>query len=126
MNNGISSVFSGISLLGIPTEVYLNGCMYFHAIFAMLLCSIFSVYVSLPMFYKLQVTSSYDYLELRFSKRVKNYASILYILSLVIYIPIVIYGPAIAFSQATGYSLYMIAPVVCIICITYTTIVSFI
>ncbi|XP_058799334.1 sodium-coupled monocarboxylate transporter 1-like [Phymastichus coffea] len=118
----LASIFSGIALLGVPTEVYLNGAIFIYNPISTILSSVFTAYVTLPIFHKLQVKSSYDYLELRFSKTVKKYASVLYTVSLIIYIPMVIYGPAIAFSQATGYSLYLIAPTVCIICITYTTI----
>lgn len=120
----IHSMFSGITLLGVPTEVYLYGSYYFYTVLNIIAAGLFTAYVSMPLFYKLQVASVYEYLELRFSSTVRKFASLLYIASLMIHVPIVIYGPAIAFSQVTGYSFHVITPVICIICITYTTMVN--
>lgn len=92
--------------------------------FIMLIDALFVTYISAPLFYKLQVSSTYDYLEQRFSKDVKVFASILYVFAIMTYVPLVIYGPAIAFAQVTGISLHIIAPAVCFICITYTTMAS--
>lgn len=78
----------------------------------------------MPVFYDLQLASSYEYLELRFSKNIRSLASFLYIISLMLYIPIVIYVPALAFSQVTGYSVHVITPIFSLVCITYTTMVS--
>lgn len=38
--------------------------------------------------------------------------------------PIVIYVPALAFAQVTGISLSVLIPLVCIVCVFYTTVVS--
>lgn len=57
------------------------------------------VIVYLPVFYKLQLTSSYEYLKLRFDTRIRVMASFLYALANLLYIPVVIYVPALAFSQ---------------------------
>lgn len=42
-----------------------------------------------------------------------------------LYMPIVIYVPALAFAQVTGMSLNVLIPLVCVVCIFYTTLVSF-
>ncbi|XKL67966.1 hypothetical protein PGB90_003457 [Kerria lacca] len=95
----IASYISGISILGLPAEMYVYGTQYSMIVLSEVLVSITMVYVYLPVFYKLQITSSYEML----------------------YIPIVIYVPALAFNQVTGINLYWITPIVCIICIFYTT-----
>lgn len=41
-----------------------------------------------------------------------------------LYIPIVIYVPALAFAQVTGMSLSVLIPLVCVVCIFYTCLVS--
>ncbi|GJQ68437.1 hypothetical protein Trydic_g17023 [Trypoxylus dichotomus] len=38
------------------------------------------------------------------------------------YLPIVIYIPALAFSQASGISVHVITPIICAVCIFYTTV----
>lgn len=78
--------------------------------------------IYLPVFYDLQVTSAFTYLELRFDKFVRSAASLVYALQCIIYIPIVIYVPALAFSQVTGVNLHVITPIICVICIFYTTV----
>lgn len=114
---------SGITLLGVPTEVYQHGSAYFLIIITIILTCLAASYVFVPVFYKLQLASVYEYLEVRFCRKIRTLASLLYIVSLVMYIPLVVYAPALAFSQITGYSLYAIVPVLCCICIVYTSLV---
>ncbi|KAJ8683292.1 hypothetical protein QAD02_019084 [Eretmocerus hayati] len=117
----LASLLSGITFLGIPTEVYFHGSQVIITMIPNILCLLTSAYVFLPIFYDLQLLSSYEYLELRFSRPIRILASTLYTTSLMLYIPIVIYVPSLAFSQVTGHSLHLIAPVFSLICITYTT-----
>lgn len=118
------SHISGVSLLGVPSEVYQYGSQYAACIFTSFITSVLIVWVYLPVFYKLQLTSTFEYLEIRFARSVRLLASFLYSLSLIIYIPLIVYVPALAFSQATGINLHLVAPVICVVCIFYTTIVS--
>ncbi|KAG7201898.1 hypothetical protein KM043_004612 [Ampulex compressa] len=118
----IASHISGVSLIGIPSEVYQYGTQYAACIFTSFIsCGLISL-IYLPVFYQLQLTSTFEYLELRFTRPVRLLASFLYTLSLVIYIPLIIYVPALAFSQATAINLHLITPIICIVCIFYTTI----
>ena len=118
------SHISGVSLLGVPSEVYQYGTQYAACIFTSFISCFIIVRVYLPVFYKLQLTSTFEYLEIRFARPVRQLASFLYTLALVIYVPLIIYVPALAFSQATGINLHYVAPVICMVCIFYTTIVS--
>lgn len=47
------------------------------------------IYIYLPVFYDLQLTSSFFYLEKRFNRKVRLMTSLLYILCAVLFIPIV-------------------------------------
>lgn len=123
MNDYFFSLLSGITFLGVPTEVYFHGCQYFFTIINTFFTGLITAYVFMPVFYKLQISSVYEYLEMRFSKQARSFASFMYILSLMVYVPIVIYVPSLAFSQVTGYNLHLISPVLSIICITYTSMV---
>ncbi|XP_058797264.1 sodium-coupled monocarboxylate transporter 2-like [Phymastichus coffea] len=117
----LSSFLSGITYLGVPTEVYLHGSQYIITVFSSLAIGAVAAYLILPVFYNLRLSSCYEYLELRFSKNVRNFTSILYIAQLLWYIPVVIYVPALAFSQVTGYNLHVITPILSIVCIIYTS-----
>lgn len=79
-------------------------------------------YVYLPVFHDMQLTSCFSYLELRFDRIVRLTASFVYALSTLFFIPVVIYVPALAFSQVSGVNLHFITPILCIICIFYTTV----
>ncbi|GBP88673.1 Sodium-coupled monocarboxylate transporter 1 [Eumeta japonica] len=73
---------AGISLLGMPTEVYVYGTSYFFVLIGALCMTIITSYTFLPLFYELRLTSAYEYLELRFDKRVRVFGSVLFTLSL--------------------------------------------
>lgn len=117
----IASNISGIALLGIPSEIYMYGTQYamFIACVAAVLLTLWYIY--LPVFYDLQMTSIFLYLEKRFDRKVRLTASFFYALSILLYIPIVIYVPALAFNQTTGINIHLITPVACVVCLFYTT-----
>ncbi|KAJ8940059.1 hypothetical protein NQ314_010893, partial [Rhamnusium bicolor] len=116
---------SGISILGIPAEMYTYGTQFWMIVASEGFVSLAMAYAYLPVFFKLQITSSYEYLNLRFNQTVRLLGSILFLTKMLLYIPIVIYVPALAFSQVTGINLHLVTPVVCIVCIFYTTLIFF-
>lgn len=113
-----------MTLLGVPTEVYFHGSQYFAVVFTVLFMSLATIYIFIPVFSKLQLPSAFGYLEVRFARPVRLLCSFLYVISIMIFVPIVVYVPALAFSQVTRFSLHALSPILCIVCITYTTIVS--
>lgn len=104
--------------------MYQYGTQYAVCVFTSILSFGLIALIYVPVFYQLQLTSTFEYLEIRFARPVRTFASFLYTLSLVIYVPLIIYVPALAFSQATAINLHLITPIICIVCIFYTTIVS--
>lgn len=94
-----SSHVSGVSILAVPADVYRFGFGYGLSFMSMFINTLLTIYVFLPVFYKLQITSMFEYLKLRFDTRVRLMASFLYALSAIFYLPIIIYVPALAFSQ---------------------------
>lgn len=118
----IATHISGITLLGVPSELYAHGTQYWMSVISAFVVTILMERIYLPVFYDLQVTSVFTYLEKRFDRTVRTAASFVYALACMIYIPIVVYVPALAFSQVTGINLHLITPVICVICIFYTTV----
>ncbi|XP_047119680.1 sodium-coupled monocarboxylate transporter 1-like [Schistocerca piceifrons] len=116
----ISSFISGITLLGMATEAYLYGAEYGYVAIGVLVSAIINAVAFLPVFYDLQITSTYEYLEMRFGKSVRILGSFFFIIGVICWIPLVIFMPAIALNQVTGVNLHIISPVVCIVCIFYT------
>lgn len=64
----------------------------------MIVVAISMMYIYLPVFANLQITSTYEYLELRFDNKTRKFASLLFAISQIFFLPIVIYIPALAFS----------------------------
>ncbi|XP_072945603.1 sodium-coupled monocarboxylate transporter 1-like [Epargyreus clarus] len=117
----VASFVSGITLLGSPTEVYMHGTQYGFIIIGIFLMSIVMTQVYLPVFHELKITSNYEYLSMRFDNRVRLFGSILFAFTLIGWLPIVIYVPALAFNQVTGVDIHIITPIVCLVCIFYTS-----
>ncbi|KAI4470149.1 sodium-coupled monocarboxylate transporter [Holotrichia oblita] len=118
----VASAISGFTLLSVPAEIYQFGATYWLSCIAALVVAIFTYNIYLPVFYKLQVTSTYEYLKMRFNGSVRYVSSFLFILNIFLYMPITIYIPALAFQQATDISIHFMTPIICGICIFYTTI----
>ncbi|CAI6360553.1 unnamed protein product [Macrosiphum euphorbiae] len=119
----VASHISGITLLGVPSEIYSNGTQYLIVGVVNNIVVIFTViYIYLPVFYDLQLTSVYEYLGLRFDSNIRGLSSLIFAVNLILYIPVVIYIPALAFNQVTGLDVHLITVIICVICIFYTTI----
>ncbi|XP_018331292.1 sodium-coupled monocarboxylate transporter 1-like isoform X2 [Agrilus planipennis] len=118
----IASFVSGISLLGIPTEIYVYGIQYVYIFGGVILMGIIMENVFLPVFHNLKVTSTYEYLERRFDKRIRFFGALLFSINLITWLPLVVYVPALAFNQVTGVNIHLVTPIVCLICIFYTSV----
>nr|XP_036675380.1 sodium-coupled monocarboxylate transporter 1 isoform X1 [Drosophila suzukii] len=117
----VASFVSGISLLGTSTEIYVYGTQYAFILVTLAISGAISWYIFLPVFCNLQLTSTYEYFELRFNKSVRLLSSAFFTIANLIWLPIVIYVPALAFNQVTGINIHIITPIVCLVCIFYTT-----
>ncbi|XP_044729523.1 sodium-coupled monocarboxylate transporter 1-like [Chrysoperla carnea] len=116
----VVSYISGISFLGFPTEMYIFGIQYLYILFDGVCMGFIGNYIYLPVFMDLRLTSTYEYLERRFDKSLRRLGSILFIVSVILWLPIVIYVPALALNHVTGINTHVITPIVCAVCIFYT------
>merc|ERR1719291_1140318 len=76
----------------------------------------------LPVFDRLQVATSYQYLELRFGKSVRLLAACCFTIQMTMYMAIVVYAPALALEQVTGFPLDIAVVVIFVVCIFYSAI----
>ncbi|KAJ4433288.1 hypothetical protein ANN_15547 [Periplaneta americana] len=58
----IHSFLSGVTSLGVPTEIYVYGTLYMWICVTSILLGIGNYYIFLPVFYELQLTSTYEVL----------------------------------------------------------------
>ncbi|KAH8381946.1 hypothetical protein KR009_001131 [Drosophila setifemur] len=117
----VASFVSGITLLGLPSEVYSYGIQYLYVASGVIGMAVVMGIFYLPVFHDLNITSTYEYLEIRFDRRLRLYGSFMFAIMNVAYLPIVIYVPALAFNQVTGIGVHTITPIVSIICVFYTS-----
>lgn len=54
------SFISGITLLGLPTEIYSFGIQYLYVAGAVILMGLVMGFVYLPVFHELKITSTYE------------------------------------------------------------------
>ncbi|NXL70015.1 SC5A8 protein, partial [Leptocoma aspasia] len=125
-----ASFMSAVTVLGTPAEIYRYGAVF--CIFAITygLVVLCSAEIFLPVFYKLGITSTYEYLELRFNKHLRLCGTVLFIIqtasklqscSMTLYTGIVIYAPALALNQVTGFDLWGAVVATGVVCTFYCT-----
>ncbi|XP_010211212.1 PREDICTED: LOW QUALITY PROTEIN: sodium-coupled monocarboxylate transporter 1 [Tinamus guttatus] len=116
-----ASFMSAVTVLGTPSEVYRFGAIFSIFSIAYTLVVILSAEIFLPVFYRLGITSTYEYLELRFNKYLRLCGTILFTIQTTLYTGIVIYAPALALNQVTGLDLWGAVLATGVICTFYCT-----
>jgi sodium-coupled monocarboxylate transporter 8/12 len=76
--------------------------MYIWSIAGYFMAISFSNEIFIPVFYKLGINTTYEYLELRFGRKVRTATTIMFMVANVISTGVVIYAPATAISAVTG------------------------
>ncbi|XP_055691239.1 sodium-coupled monocarboxylate transporter 2-like [Lutzomyia longipalpis] len=117
-----ATAISGSATIGQSMEVYAYGIHNWMILVNSVTWVIIMHFVFLPVFYELQLTSTFTYLEMRFDKSVKYLASSLYVLTGCFILPLTIYVPALAFQELTGINLYVISIAMGLLCIWYTAV----
>ncbi|XP_076458281.1 sodium-coupled monocarboxylate transporter 1-like [Babylonia areolata] len=97
---------SALTLLGNPAEMYNYNTMFWWLIIAFCFAITGAAYLFIPFFYNLQVTSTFEYLEMRFSKAVRIQSSALLILQTLLYMAFLLYAPSLALNAVTGLNLW--------------------
>ncbi|XP_063771043.1 sodium-dependent multivitamin transporter isoform X2 [Pseudophryne corroboree] len=112
---------SAVAILGVPSEMYRFGTEYWFLGCSYIIGLLIPAYIFIPIFYRLRLTSTYEYLELRFSKSVRICGTVTFIFQMVIYMGVVLYAPALAFNAVTGFSLWGTVLTMGLVCTLYTT-----
>uniref|UniRef100_A0A182YJ60 Uncharacterized protein n=1 Tax=Anopheles stephensi TaxID=30069 RepID=A0A182YJ60_ANOST len=116
-----TSFITAIELLGNPAEMFFNGTQFSLIVISMVLVVPVAVKVFYPIYYKLEVTSCYEYLGMRFDKRIRVFGGVLYILQMLFYTSVAVLAPAIALSEATGLNKYIAVVLIYFVCIFYSS-----
>ncbi|XP_045487119.1 putative sodium-dependent multivitamin transporter isoform X1 [Pieris rapae] len=117
----VASFMSAITLMGVSAENYYYGMIFFIVNIAYGIATPIAVYLYLPVFFGLQKTSTYEYLELRFGPNIRMLTSLTYTLQMILYNGIVLYAPAIALEAVTGLDRLISILVVGLACTFYSS-----
>ncbi|GAA6216782.1 sodium-coupled monocarboxylate transporter 1-like isoform X1 [Lates japonicus] len=116
-----ASFMSGITVIGTPAEAYRFGAAFWLFGFAYAIMSAVTAEIFVPLFYRLGITSAYEYLEMRFSRPIRIIGTSMYIVQTALYTGLVIYAPALALNQITGLNLWGVLVATGAVCILYCT-----
>ncbi|KAF9414447.1 hypothetical protein HW555_007644 [Spodoptera exigua] len=117
----MASFMSAITLLGVSAENYYYGMQFVVINISYGVATPIASRLYLPVFFGLQKTSTYEYLEMRFGPHIRMLASLTYTLQMVLYNGIVLYAPAIVLEAVTGLDRLISILVVGLVCTFYST-----
>ena len=117
-----ATMFSSITFISIPALTYLTDCRYFIITFGIILMAPVVVKWYLPFFRRLNLTSAYEFLEVRFNLPCRLFASAAFILFMVARTAIVTYLPALAIAAVTDLDVNTAIVAVTVVTIFYCTI----
>ncbi|XP_046903639.1 solute carrier family 5 member 6 isoform X1 [Hypomesus transpacificus] len=116
----IASFQSAVAIIGVPAEIYTHGTQYWFIGVAYVLGLIIPAHVFIPVFYRLHLSSAYQYLEMRFSKAVRICGTVTFIFQMVVYMGVCVYTPAFALNAVTGFELWGTVLATGLVCSLYT------
>lgn len=112
---------SAITFLSTPGQGYADGVQFVQFYFGMPIAMIFLCIFVLPVYYRLRVTTAYEYLEERFDLRMRTLTAGLFLVQRGMSAAISIYAPSIILSAVFGWNLAFTNFFMAIFVVVYTT-----
>src|SRR5262249_23851857 len=116
------TLLSTISYLGNPGEVIKYGIAFFAGQLAIPFSMAVVLFLWVPFFMRLRLTSAYEYLEHRFDQRARLLAGLFFLLLRFCWVSGVIYTASLALSRMTDQNIYAIVICVGVAATVYTSI----
>ena len=111
---------SAITFLSTPGQAYESGMGFIQFYFGLPLAMVVISAVIIPIYYRLNVYTAYEYLENRFNMPVRLFTAFLFLVSRGLAAGITIYAPAIVLSTLLGWNLNLTNILVGVLVIIYT------
>lgn len=125
---GISLIATSVSastFLGNPADTFANDMTYLMLSFGGFTAVIIIAFVFIPRFQRLRLSSAYEILELRFSRRVRLLAAILYTCHIVLRTGVLLYGPALVLANVFHLNIYLSICIMSLLAVGYTVLGGF-
>lgn len=140
-----TSFITAIELLGNPAEMYFKGTQFVVIVLPMVMVIPVAVKVFYPIYFKMELTSCYEYLGIRFGKEIRIFGALLYViqvlrfqvliyiiissifvatlnsLQMCFYTAVAVLAPAIALSKATGLDTRIAVILIYVVCVFYSS-----
>lgn len=111
---------SAITFLSTPGQAFDDGMRFAQFYFGLPVAMVFLSIFVLPIFYRLNIYTAYEYLEQRFDLKTRTLTASLFLLSRGLAAGITIYAPSIILSSLMGWNLTMTNLMMGILVIVYT------
>ncbi len=111
---------SALTFMAIPAKTFATDWRYFWANMTIVAIAPLIIFLFLPFYRRLDVTTAYEYLELRFNLPVRLIGSAMFMLFQFGRIGIVLFLPSIALSVVTGIDINLCITIMGLLCILYT------
>jgi SSS family transporter len=117
-----ATMLSSLTYTGIPSKAYAQDWVYSLGNFVIPVVAVIAVFVALPFYRRIDATSAYEYLELRFSRPVRLFGSGSFALFHVFRIAVVMSLTALAIAVATPLTPSQAVLLMGLLCIVYCTV----
>lgn len=117
----LAALFSGITYLGAPAEVYAHSFWFVLIALSFFIATPTTNLLFLPFFYNSKFFTAYQFLEERFSVGIRTLAAVLFITRTMIWLALATYAPALALEQVTGIPLWLTITATGLLTTVYTT-----
>ncbi|PRY16523.1 SSS family transporter [Pontibacter ummariensis] len=111
---------SAITFLSTPGQAYEDGMRFIQFYFGLPIAMVIISITVVPIFYRLNVYTAYEFLENRFDLKTRSLAALLFLVQRGLAAGITIYAPAIILSTMLGWSLNITILVIGLLVIIYT------
>ncbi|GFT24615.1 sodium-coupled monocarboxylate transporter 1 [Nephila pilipes] len=115
----MATFMSAIDIIGVPAEIYMYGMQMTTWLLGLPFGSLFASYACLPTYFDLDVSTSYEYLEVRFGKTTRLLAAFSFIVRTVLFTAVVLYTPSLALNAVTGISTWTSILSLSAVCVFY-------
>lgn len=111
---------SAITFMSIPAKSYSSDWSYMLVNAGILMVAPIILYLFIPFYRKLNVTTAYEYLEQRFNALIRVICSVAFILFQIGRMGVVMYLPAIALNVVTGFDIFFCIGLMGVLSLIYT------
>ncbi|CAL1295747.1 unnamed protein product [Larinioides sclopetarius] len=113
------TMLSAVTLLGIPMETYRFGMKFALIVIPFSIGTVLTAVIITPVYFNCRVSTTYEFLEIRYGKTTRYTVSALFIIQMVLFMSVVLYAPVLALSAVTDLSIEVSIVMFGLICSFY-------